>query len=181
MTRLARGSGALDQFLPQPAGRQHPARCFCPAAPRSCRTRTAFFRKNSRVPIEYFNPFRNIEIDPSVRKEELAKCAHFFGEVVGLGLRNSPSAHWRSTCCRDPSGFGRRQWSRNAPISRARPFAVAGAPLLVGIYRGSVIQRQQFNLLDQETTNLANIDRQIKKTSRLTSRISRTKPTKSRS
>jgi hypothetical protein len=40
------------------------------------------------VSVEYFNPFRNVQIDPSVNLEELAKVAHSLGEVVGLGLRN---------------------------------------------------------------------------------------------
>jgi type IV pilus assembly protein PilM len=46
-----------------------------------------FFKEKVQVPIEYFNPFRNVEIDPNISREELARCAHFFGEVVGLGLR----------------------------------------------------------------------------------------------
>ena len=40
------------------------------------------------MPVEYFNPFRNVQIDPSVNLEELAQVAHSLGEVVGLGLRN---------------------------------------------------------------------------------------------
>jgi Tfp pilus assembly protein PilN len=40
------------------------------------------------VPVEYFNPFRNVQIDPAVSLEELARVAHSLGEVVGLGLRN---------------------------------------------------------------------------------------------
>ena len=46
-----------------------------------------FFEEKLQIPVEYFNPFRNVEIDPRVPREELARCAHFFGEVVGLGLR----------------------------------------------------------------------------------------------
>ncbi len=37
---------------------------------------------------EYFNPFRNVQIDPAVNLEELARVAHCFGEVVGVALRN---------------------------------------------------------------------------------------------
>ena len=47
-----------------------------------------FFAEKLNVPVEYFNPFRNIQIDPAVQIEELEKVAHAFGEVVGLGLRN---------------------------------------------------------------------------------------------
>jgi hypothetical protein len=38
--------------------------------------------------VEYFNPLRNVDLDPHTNREELAKVAHSFGEVVGLGLRN---------------------------------------------------------------------------------------------
>ena len=37
--------------------------------------------------MQLFNPLRNVEIGEQVSREELAKCAHFFGEIVGLGLR----------------------------------------------------------------------------------------------
>ncbi len=46
-----------------------------------------FFAEKLNIEVEYFNPFRTIQIDPSINLEELAKVAHSFGEVVGLGLR----------------------------------------------------------------------------------------------
>lgn len=47
-----------------------------------------FFAEKLNVPVEYFNPLRNIQIDPDNDLEELAKVAHGLGEVVGLALRN---------------------------------------------------------------------------------------------
>jgi type IV pilus assembly protein PilM len=47
-----------------------------------------FFAEKLNVPVEYFNPFRNIQINPAVNLEELSRVAHSLGEVVGLGLRN---------------------------------------------------------------------------------------------
>lgn len=47
-----------------------------------------FFAEKLGVAVEYFNPFRNVTIEPGIDLEELAKVAHGFGEVVGLGLRN---------------------------------------------------------------------------------------------
>jgi hypothetical protein len=47
-----------------------------------------FFQEKLNVPVEYFNPFRNVEFDPAVNLEELSRSAHAMGEVVGLGLRN---------------------------------------------------------------------------------------------
>jgi len=47
-----------------------------------------FFAEKLNVPVEYFNPLRNVQIDPAINLEELARVAHSLGEVVGLGLRN---------------------------------------------------------------------------------------------
>lgn len=47
-----------------------------------------FFAEKLNLPIDYFNPFRNVELPETVDKERLATVAHQFGEVVGLGLRN---------------------------------------------------------------------------------------------
>jgi len=47
-----------------------------------------FFAEKLNVPVEYFNPFRNVQFAPSVNLEELSRVAHALGEVVGLGLRN---------------------------------------------------------------------------------------------
>jgi hypothetical protein len=67
-----------------------------------------FFAEKLNAPVEYFNPFRNVQIDPAVNLEELARVAHSLGEVVGLGLRNlancpvemnlmpESTLHWRA-------------------------------------------------------------------------------------
>jgi type IV pilus assembly protein PilM len=47
-----------------------------------------FFAEKLNVPVEYFNPFRNVQIAPEVNLEELSRVAHSLGEVVGLALRN---------------------------------------------------------------------------------------------
>ncbi len=47
-----------------------------------------FFTEKLSIEVDYFNPFRNLQFDPSIDLAELAKVAHSFGEVVGLGLRN---------------------------------------------------------------------------------------------
>src|SRR5881392_805140 len=47
-----------------------------------------FFAEKLNLPVDYFNPLRNVQIDPALNLEDLAKVAHSLGEVVGLGLRN---------------------------------------------------------------------------------------------
>src|SRR5439155_279976 len=55
---------------------------------KSMRCTAQFFAEKLNVPVEFFNPLRNVQIDPAINLEELARVAHSLGEVVGLGLRN---------------------------------------------------------------------------------------------
>ncbi len=46
-----------------------------------------FFNEKLQVPVEFFNPFQHVDIDPAVNRYDLAKHAFFYGGAVGLGLR----------------------------------------------------------------------------------------------
>lgn len=88
MTRLHIQVNQTMQFYRgQQAGSQ-PARLFLSGGASIMPYTAQFFAEKLNVPVEYFNPFRNVQIDPSVNLEELVRVAHSMGEVVGLGLRN---------------------------------------------------------------------------------------------
>ena len=76
------------QFYRGQQGGSAPARLFLSGGASIMPYTAQFFAEKLNVPVEYFNPFRNVQIDPSVNLEELARVAHSMGEVVGLGLRN---------------------------------------------------------------------------------------------
>src|SRR6266849_5829523 len=65
-----------------------PARLFLSGGASIMAYTAQFFAEKLNVPVEYFNPLRNVQIDPAINLEELARVAHSMGEVVGLGLRN---------------------------------------------------------------------------------------------
>jgi type IV pilus assembly protein PilM len=48
-----------------------------------------FFAEKLNLPVEYFNPFRNITLGPEVNKADATAATCFLGEVVGLGLRET--------------------------------------------------------------------------------------------
>jgi hypothetical protein len=85
-----------------------------------------FFAEKLNVPVEYFNPFRNVQIDPSVNLEELARVAHSLGEVVGLGLRNL--AHCPVELNLIPESTRRMQ-----TFNEKKPYLVATVFSLVGV------------------------------------------------
>lgn len=88
MTRLHIQVNQTMQFYRGQQGGSAPNRLFLCGGASLMPYTAQFFAEKLNVPIEYFNPFRNVQIDPSINLEELARVAHSLGEVVGLGLRN---------------------------------------------------------------------------------------------
>jgi type IV pilus assembly protein PilM len=88
MTRLHIQVNQTVQFYRGQMGGAAPQRLFLAGGASVMPYTAQFFAEKLNVPVEYFNPFRNVQIDPAVNLEELARVAHSLGEVVGLGLRN---------------------------------------------------------------------------------------------
>ena len=88
MTRLHIQVNQTLQFYRGQQGGSAPQRLFLAGGASVMPYTAQFFAEKLNIPVEYFNPFRNVQIDPGVNLEELAKVAHSMGEVVGLGLRN---------------------------------------------------------------------------------------------
>jgi len=87
MTRLHAEIARSINFYKGQQGGSPPARVLLSGGSSIIPYTDRFFKEKIQVEIEYFNPFRNVEIDSRISREELARSAHFFGEVVGLGLR----------------------------------------------------------------------------------------------
>ena len=88
MTRLHIQVNQTLQFYRGQQGGSAPQRLFLAGGAAIMPYTAQFFAEKLNVPVEYFNPFRSVQIDPAVNLEELSKAAHSLGEVVGLGLRN---------------------------------------------------------------------------------------------
>src|SRR5882724_457181 len=88
MTRLHIQVNQTMQFYRGQQGGSAPARLFLSGGASIMPYTAQFFAEKLNVPVEYFNPLRNVQIDPALNLEELARVAHSMGEVVGLGLRN---------------------------------------------------------------------------------------------
>src|SRR5499427_8865327 len=88
MTRLHIQVNQTMQFYRGQQGGSAPQRLFLSGGASLMPYTAQFFAEKLNVPVEYFNPFRNVEISPEVNLEDLSRVAHSLGEVVGLGLRN---------------------------------------------------------------------------------------------
>src|SRR5246127_573525 len=88
MTRLHIQVNQTMQFYRGQQGGSAPQRLYLAGGASLMPYTAQFFAEKLNVPVEYFNPFRNVQIDATINLEELARVAHSLGEVVGLGLRN---------------------------------------------------------------------------------------------
>src|SRR5476649_1455870 len=87
MTKLHIQVNQTIQFYRGQQGGAAPQRLFLAGGASIMPYTAQFFAEKLNLPVEYFNPLRNVQIDPVVNLEELARVAHSLGEVVGLGLR----------------------------------------------------------------------------------------------
>jgi type IV pilus assembly protein PilM len=88
MTRLHIQVNQTMQFYRGQQGGSAPQRLFLSGGASVMPYTAQFFAEKLNVPVEYFNPLRNVQLDPALNLEELARVAHSLGEVIGLGLRN---------------------------------------------------------------------------------------------
>jgi type IV pilus assembly protein PilM len=88
MTRLHIQVNQTMQFYRGQQGGSAPQRLYLSGGASVMPYTAQFFAEKLNVPVEYFNPFRNVQIGSGVNLEDLARVAHSMGEVVGLGLRN---------------------------------------------------------------------------------------------
>jgi type IV pilus assembly protein PilM len=131
MTRLHIQVNQTIQFYRGQQGGSAPQRLFLAGGASIMPYTAQFFAEKLNLPVEYFNPFRNVQIDASVDLEELAKVAHSFGEVVGLGLRNVAQCPVEMNLM-PKSSLKRQQFNQKKPYFIATIFSLVAVVLAYG-------------------------------------------------
>src|SRR5439155_7339299 len=107
---------------------------------------------------------RNVQIDPSLNLEELAKVAHSLGEVVGLGLRNP--AHCPVELNLMPkSSLKPQHFNQKKPYLVASVFCLILVVFTYGWFYSKVAQRKNEALtkLEQQAQPLKNNEQTLNK------------------
>ena len=89
MTRLHQQVSQTIQYYRSQQGGQAPQRIYLAGGGSSLVYTAEFFIEKLSLPIEFFNPFRNIAIGSNVDQQALASNAHWLGEVAGSALRKT--------------------------------------------------------------------------------------------
>src|SRR3989449_2124940 len=145
MTRLHIQVNQTLQFYRGQQGGSAPQRLFLSGGASIMPYTAQFFAEKLNVPVEYFNPFRSVQIDPSVSLEELARVAHSLGEVIGLGLRNL--AHCPVELNLMPrSSLKRQQFNEKKPYLIAAIFCLILIVFTYGWFYSKVAARKDEEL-----------------------------------
>ena len=137
LTRLHIQVNQTIQFYRGQQGGSPPDRLFLSGGATSMPYTAQFFSEKLNLPVEYFNPLRNIQLDTELNREELAKIAHSLGEVVGLGLRNL--AHCPVDLNLMPkSSKKRQQFSEKMPYLAAAVFCLIAIVWALGLFNHRV-------------------------------------------
>jgi type IV pilus assembly protein PilM len=149
MTRLHIQVNQTIQFFRSQQGGTAPQRVFLAGGASIMPYTREFFQEKLNVPVDYFNPFRNIEIDPGVSLEDLAKVAHAYGEVVGLGLRNPAQ-------CPVELNLIPRSILKRQELNQKKPYFIAAVASLIlmvfifGWFFGELAKGKQAALDDRQ-------------------------------
>src|SRR5256884_931226 len=152
MTRLHIQVNQTIQFYRGQQGGSAPQRLFLAGGASIMPYTAQFFAEKLNLPVEYFNPFRNIQIDPAIDLEELAKVAHSFGEVVGLGLRNVAQCPVEMNLM-PKSSLKRQQFNQKKPYFIATVFSLVAVVLAYGGFYAQTAKIKR-EALDQMTVKV---------------------------
>jgi type IV pilus assembly protein PilM len=124
MTRLhAEVMRSISHYRAQQQGNA-PERLFLCGGTASTPYMREFFSEKLQLPVEYFNPLRNVAVAPTAPVEELTRSAHLLGELVGLALRSVGDCPMSLNL--RPAVVARRH-----ELEKRRPFFVMAAAAVV--------------------------------------------------
>ncbi len=127
MTRLHSEIARSISFYRAQQHGSAPAQVFLCGGSASLPYMREFFQEKFQLPVEFFNPLRNVAVGGELSVDEIGRQAHTMGELVGLALRNMASCPMELNL--ESDGVENRKW-----LARKKPFLVlAGVCLLLTV------------------------------------------------
>jgi type IV pilus assembly protein PilM len=162
MTRLHAEIARSISFYRSQQGGSPPEHIFLSGGSSTLPYMREFFQEKFQLPVEFFNPLRNVAVGSNLNVEDIGRNAHRMGELVGLALRGT------SDC---PMELNLRPASvvRRHQLTEKRPFLiVAGICLLLALVawwqyfeRAAAATDQATEKLEPKVAELERFDKQI--------------------
>ena len=140
-----------------------PSRVFLCGGTSSLPYMREFFHEKLQLPVEFFNPLRNVSVEGThLNLEEVGRHAHTLGELVGLALRGAGSCPMELNL--RPASVVKRH-----RLAEQRPFIVlAGVCALLALLawwlyftKAADITRSVAERVESKSAPLKNIERQM--------------------
>jgi type IV pilus assembly protein PilM len=162
MTRLhAEMMRSISHYRAQQQG-SAPDRLYLCGGSSSTPYMREFFQEKLQVPVEFFNPLRNVAVSEAVNAAEVGLAAHLLGELTGLALRSV------TTC---PMELNLRPQSvvRRQELERRRPyFVLAAVCVILGVlawgawfWRAAQVEDRATSRLQEKVDAMHRIETQM--------------------
>ena len=164
MTRLhAELMRSISHYRTQQRG-SRPDRIFLCGGAAGMPYMREFFHEKFQLPIEFFNPLRNVAVSETASESDVAHSAHLLGELVGLALRSVTVCPMELSLL--PASVVRRQ-----ELERRRPFFIAAAACVVLAMLGSSayytraaqVTRETAEAIQQKNASMRGAETQLDK------------------
>jgi type IV pilus assembly protein PilM len=164
MTRLhAELMRSISHYRAQQRG-SRPDRIFLCGGTAGMPYMREFFHEKFQLPIEFFNPLRNVAVSEAASASGAAQSAHLLGELVGLALRSVTVCPMELSLL--PASVVRRQ-----ELERRRPFFIAAAACVVlamlgwSLYytRAAQVARETNEVIQQKNASMRGAKTQLDK------------------
>jgi hypothetical protein len=147
MTRLHIQLNQTIQFYRGQQGGGAPQRLFLSGGASIMPYASQFFGEKLAIPVEYFNPLRNIQLGAGVNVDELTPVAHAMGEVVGVALRNLAQCPVELNLM-PKSSLQRQQFEQKKPYLLAALFSLVGVVAAFGWFNQRLANDKEAALND---------------------------------
>ena len=164
MTRLhAELMRSVSHYRAQQQGNR-PDRIFLCGGTAGLPYMREFFHEKFQLPIEFFNPLRNVAVSEAASASGVAQSAHLLGELVGLALRSVTVCPMELSLL--PANVVRRQ-----ELGRRRPFFIAAAACVIlamlgwSVYytRAAQVTRDTAQVIQQKNASMRVAETQLDK------------------
>ena len=162
MTRLhAEVMRSISHYRAQQQG-SAPERVFLCGGSASTPYMREFFQEKFQLPIEFFNPLRNVAVTGAVETAEVARSAHQLGELVGLALRGAMTCPMELNL-RPETVLRRQQMERRRPF-----FITAAACFIIGLlgwgayyWHAAQVEERAADRLEERVDALRRLEAQL--------------------
>ncbi len=163
MTRLHAEIARSISFYRSQQGGSAPQRVFLSGGSVTLPYMREFFHEKFQLPVEFFNPLRNVAVGNGLNIDEIGRSAHRMGELVGLALRGSSN-------CPMELNLRPRSVVKSHELARRRPFILlAGVCTLLALTawwlyldRAAAITQEVAEKLAPQVTELKGFETRMK-------------------